>query len=292
MVVHLIDGTYELFRHFYALPSARDADGREVAAVRGVVGSVLGLFNRGATHVGVATDHVIESFRNELWPGYKTGAGIDPAAARRSSRCSKRRWPRSASWCGRWSSSRPTMRWRRRRRSRRADPAVERVLICTPDKDLAQCVRGTRVVPVDRRTTTIVDEAGVVAKFGVPPASIPDYLALVGDSADGYPGPAGWGAKSAAAVLARFGHLEAIPDDPARVARQRRELRPAGETLVGERERALLFRDPRDAAHRPAACSIRWTSCNGEGRRQSSPRSESASTRRWSPPSRARGDRE
>ena len=243
MEVHLVDGTYELFRHFYAMPPEQDERGQEVAAVRGVLSSVLGMINGGATHLGVATDHVIESFRNDLWPGYKTGEGIDPAL------CSQ--FPiledelaAPASSSGRWSSSRPTMPWRRRRQKAALDPRVERVIICTPDKDLAQCVRGTRVVQLDRLRRTLRDEAGVIAKFGVPPASIPDYLALVGDSSDGYPGLPGWGAKSAAAVLAKFGHLEAIPDDyrtwtGVNVARAG----ALGATLKRDRERAFLFRD-------------------------------------------------
>jgi 5'-3' exonuclease len=213
MEVHLIDGTYELFRYFYALPSARDPDGREVGAVRGVVGSVLGLINRGATHVGVATDHVIESFRNRMWRGYKTSAGIDPTLLSQFGLLEDALtalgvvvWPMIEEEADDALAAAA--------RIVGEDPAVERVLVCTPDKDLAQCVRGTRVVQWHRRTNTIVDEAGVVSKFGVPPASIPDYLALVGDAADGYPGLVGWGAKSAAAVLARFGHLESIPDDP------------------------------------------------------------------------------
>jgi 5'-3' exonuclease len=239
--VHLVDGTYELFRHFYAMPSAKDADGREVAAVRGVVTSMLGMITAGATHVGVATDHVIESFRNGLWRGYKTGAGIDPALYSQFPLLEEALgalgiavWPMVEFEADDALAAAAELASR--------DPRVDRVVICTPDKDLAQCVRGTRVVQLDRRTRVIRDEAGVVARFGVPPASIPDYLALVGDAADGYPGLAGWGAKSAAAVLARFHHLEAIPDDwrtwgvnaasPARLAR----------TLAAEREQALLFR--------------------------------------------------
>jgi 5'-3' exonuclease len=210
--VHLVDGTYELFRHYYALPSAREPDGREVAAVRGVLASVFGMINAGATHVAVATDHVIESFRNRLWPGYKTGAGIDPDLLAQFELLEDALrtlgvvvWPMieyeadDALAAGAEAASR--------------DFRVERVIICTPDKDLAQSVRGTRVVQLNRRTRAIRDEAGVVAKFGVPPASIPDYLALVGDAADGYPVLPGWGAKSSAAVLARFGRLESIPAD-------------------------------------------------------------------------------
>jgi 5'-3' exonuclease len=239
--VHLIDGTYELFRHYYALPPARDANGREVAAVRGVVGSVLGLITAGATHVGVATDHVIESFRNGLWPGYKTGAGIDaellqqfPLLEEALSALGIVVWPMVEFEADDALAAAAAAAAR--------DARVDRVVICTPDKDLAQCVRGERVVQLNRRTRIIHDEAGVVAKFGVRPASIPDYLALVGDAADGYPGLPGWGAKSTAAVLARYHHLESIPDDwqtwgvnaanPGRLAR----------TLATERDRALLFR--------------------------------------------------
>ena len=213
MDVHLIDGTYELFRYFYALPSARDREGREVGAVRGVIGSVLGLINRGATHVGVATDHVIESFRNRMWRGYKTGAGIDPELLSQFGLLEE---ALTALGVVVWAMVEEEADDALAAAARIAgdDPAVEKVLICTPDKDLAQCVRGTRVVQWHRRTNKIVDEAGVVSKFGVRPASIPDYLALVGDSADGYPGLTGWGAKSAAAVLAKFEHLEASPDDP------------------------------------------------------------------------------
>ena len=241
MEVHLIDGTYELFRHYYALPSAKDPEGREVAAVRGVVTSVLGMITAGATHVGVATDHVIESFRNRLWYGYKTGAGIDPALLGQFPLLEEALaaagitvWPMVEFEADDALAAAADVAGR--------DTRVDRVFICTPDKDLAQCVRGTRVVQMDRRMRTVRDEAGVIARFGVPPESIPDYLALVGDAADGYPGLPGWGAKSAAAVLARFHHLEAIPDDwrtwsvnaanPARLAR----------TLASERQQAMLFR--------------------------------------------------
>jgi 5'-3' exonuclease len=242
MDVHLIDGTYELFRHYYAVPSARDADGVEVGAVRGVVGSVLGLLNRGATHVAVATDHVIESFRNQLWPSYKTGEGIEPELLAQFPLLEDALdalgvvvWPMvefeaddalaSAAACA------------------AEDPAVGRVVICTPDKDLAQCVQGTRVVQLNRRTNVMLDEAGVVKKFGVSPASIPDYLALVGDAADGYPGLPGWGAKSTAAVLARFGKLEAIPPDWRDWHVNAKNAASLALTLARERDRAWLFRD-------------------------------------------------
>jgi len=241
MEVHLVDGTYELFRHFFALPSAKDAEGREVAAVRGVVASLLGMVTAGATHVAVATDHVIESFRNRLWRGYKTSAGIDPALLSQFGLLEEAVaalgmvvWPMvefeadDALAAGAEAAS--------------ADARVERVVICTPDKDLAQSVRGTRVVQLNRRTRVVMDESGVIAKFGVPPSSIPDYLALVGDAADGYPGLQGWGARSAAAILARFGHLESIPEDPrdwhANVASATR----LALTLAAERDRAMLFR--------------------------------------------------
>jgi 5'-3' exonuclease len=239
--IHLIDGTYELFRHYYALPSARDADGREVAAIRGVVASVLGMIGEGATHIAVATDKVIESFRNELWPGYKTGEGIEPDLLAQFpvledvlSAAGLVVWPMvefeadDALAAGANISAR--------------DVRVEQVIICTPDKDLAQCVRGTRIVQLNRRTRVTYDEAGVIAKFGVPPPSIPDYLALVGDSADGYPGLPGWGAKSSAAVLAKFAHLESIPADSREWRVNATNASGLAATLVRERERALLFR--------------------------------------------------
>jgi 5'-3' exonuclease len=185
MEVVLIDGTYELFRHYYALPSARDVDGREVAAVRGVVQSVLGMIAGGARYVGVATDHVIESFRNQLWPGYKTGAGIEPdlyaqfpLLEEALAAAGVAVWPMIEFEADDALASAAAIAAR--------DPRVERVVICTPDKDLAQCVRGSRVVQTNRRTRTTFDEAGIRAKFGVAPESIPDYLALVGDAADGY----------------------------------------------------------------------------------------------------------
>jgi 5'-3' exonuclease len=239
--VHLIDGTYELFRHYYALPSARERDGREVAGVRGVIASVLGMIHGGATHLGVATDHVIESFRNRLWPGYKTGAGIDPDLLGQFqpledglSALGVMVWPMVEYEADDALAAAAAAAAR--------DPRVDRVIICTPDKDLAQCVRGTRVVQLNRRTRRISDEAGVVAKFGVPPASIPDYLALVGDAADGYPGLPGWGAKSASAVLARYGHLESIPADWRTWGVNAASPGALAATLDRERDHALLFR--------------------------------------------------
>jgi 5'-3' exonuclease len=208
--VHLVDGTYELFRHFYGVPSHRNQAGREVAATRGVLSSVLGMLEDGATHVGVATDHVIESFRNELWPGYKTSAGMDPELLGQFGLLEEAMaamgvavWPMIELEADDALASAAAIA--------AADPDVEQVIICTPDKDLGQCVVGQRVVQFDRRKGVMIDDDGVRAKFGVSPESIPDYLALVGDSADGFPGLKGWGAKTAAAVLARYGHLEAIP---------------------------------------------------------------------------------
>jgi 5'-3' exonuclease len=240
--VHLVDGTYELFRHYFALPSAKDADGREVAAARGVLRSLLGMMNGGATHIGVATDHVIESFRNGMWAGYKTGDGIEPDLWAQFGLLEEIlpaagivTWPMvefeadDALAAGAAAAER--------------DPRVDRVFICTPDKDLAQCVRGTRIVQMDRRKRTVRDEAGVVRKFGVTPASIPDYLALVGDDADGYPGLPGWGAKSAAAVLAKYIHLESIPDDWRTWRVNAFNAGTLAATLDRDRDLALLFRD-------------------------------------------------
>ncbi len=242
MEVHLIDGTYELFRHYYALPSARDAEGREVAAVRGVIASVRGMIEQGATHLGVATDHVIESFRNSLWPGYKTGEGVDPALFSQFQLLEDALvamgvavWPMVEYEADDALASAAEVASR--------DSRVDQVIVCTPDKDLAQCVRGSRVVQLNRRTRDVRDEAAVIAKFGVPPASIPDYLALVGDSADGYPGLPGWGAKSTAAVLARFGHLESIPADWRDWHVDAVGAGRLAATLAHDRDLAMLFRD-------------------------------------------------
>jgi 5'-3' exonuclease len=240
--VYLIDGTYELFRHYYAVPTARDAAGRDVGAVRGVLNSVLGMINGGARYIGVATDHVIESFRNDLWPGYKTGDGIEPDLLSQFDLLETALtalgvavWPMVEFEADDALASAAAAAAR--------DSRVDRVFICTPDKDLAQSVRGTRVVQLSRRTRTVRDEAGVVARFGVGPESIPDYLALVGDAADGYPGLRGWGAKSAAAVLARFGHLESIPDDSRTWAVNAANPAALALTFARERDRAFLFRD-------------------------------------------------
>jgi 5'-3' exonuclease len=239
--IYLVDGTYELFRHYYALPSARDEDGREVAAVRGVLASLLGMIKGGATHIAVATDHIIESFRNHLWPDYKTSEGIEPDLLAQFqlledvlSAAGILVWPMVEFEADDALAAAAIVAAR--------DERVERVIICTPDKDLAQCVRGTRIVQLNRRTGVTLDELGVVQKFGVSPASIPDYLALVGDAADGYPGLPGWGAKSSAAVLAKFVHLESIPKD---WREWRVNVASAGslsDALNREWDRALLFR--------------------------------------------------
>ncbi|MGO9872642.1 MAG: 5'-3' exonuclease H3TH domain-containing protein [Acidimicrobiia bacterium] len=212
MQVHLVDGTYELFRQYLApRPGHRDPDGVEVGATRAVTSSILGMLESGATHVGVATDHVIPSFRNDLWPGYKTGEGIDPELFTQFELLEDALtamgvavWPMveleadDALATGALVAA--------------ADARVEQVIICTPDKDLGQCVGG-KVVQLDRRKEILLDADGVREKFGVAPESIPDWLALVGDSADGFPGLPGFGAKSAAALLRRYRHVEDIPDD-------------------------------------------------------------------------------
>ncbi len=242
MKVHLVDGTYELFRHFFGAPPHRNAAGNEVAAVRGVVSSVLQLLGDGATHVGVATDHVIESFRNDLWPGYKTGEGVDPDLWSQA-------WPLEEALGALGVMVWPMVELEADDALASGaavaddDPEVEQVVICTPDKDLGQCVRGDRVVQLDRRKDVLIDEGGVEAKFGVGPASIPDYLALVGDSADGFPGLAGWGAKSAAAVLARWSHIEDIPADPGAWEVTVRSAPKLATTLQECREDALLFKE-------------------------------------------------
>ena len=241
MRVHLVDGTYELFRHFFALPEQVNAEGEQVAAIAGVVGSMLGFLESGVTHLGVATDHVIESFRNELYGGYKTGDGIDPKL---------------------WSQFHPLEEALRAMgvvvwdmvefeaddalasaaRVAAGDARVEEVLICTPDKDLAQSVVGRRVVQFDRRKRELRDEAGVITKFGVPPSSIPDYLALVGDSADGYPGIPGWGPKASAALLAHYGQIDRIPVDVRAWAVTVRGADRLAASLNERRDEAMLYR--------------------------------------------------
>ncbi len=239
--VHLIDGTYELFRHFFALPPSSDASGQEIAAVRGVVTSVLSMIERGATHMGVATDHVIESFRNDLYSQYKTGEGITPRLLSQFPILEEALqalgvvvWPMiefeaddalaaAAFKCAQ-------------------DDRVERVVICTPDKDLSQCVQGSRVVQLDRRRNILRDEHGIIEKFGVGPASIPDYLAVVGDAADGYPGVVGWGAKAAASVLSIYPHLEDIPKYPHQWNASIRGASRLSASLTDAWDDAVLFR--------------------------------------------------
>lgn len=242
MRVFLVDGTFELFRQFYGAQRHRSEAAMETAGVAGVLSSVLQLVEEGATHIGVATDHVIESFRNGLWAGYKTGAGIDPVLRAQFEPLELALqamgvvvWPMVdleaddalASACA----------------VCRDDPDCDQIVICTPDKDLAQCVSGGEVVQFDRIRKVVIDEAAVLAKYGVPPVSIPDWLALVGDSADGFPGLPGWGAKSAAAVLRRFGTVEAIPDDVGQWdgVGVRSAATLAG-TLAAQRHDALLFK--------------------------------------------------
>jgi len=239
--VHLVDGTYELFRFYYAQPEHLDPEGIDVGAVRGVVRSMLDLLDEVATHVGVATDHVIESFRNDLWPGYKTGAGIDPALwAQFPILEDALRALGLAVWAEVDQEGDDALAAAAAIAS--ADQRVERVVICTPDKDLAQCVSDPRVAQLDRRKGELYDEAGVRAKFGVPPESIPDWLALVGDSADGFPGLPGWGAKSAAAVLARYATIDAIPDRALDWDVEVRGAKRLAATLAESRADAELFK--------------------------------------------------
>jgi len=242
MQVHLVDATFELFRAYYSRPMQHAPDGRPVNAVRGLVESMLALLREPqVTHVAAATDHVIESWRNDLFPGYKSSLGMDPDllgqfddAERALRALGIVTWPMVveeaddaiASGVARYAS----------------DARVTRIVICSVDKDLAQCVRGERIVLRDRIRDIWYDEAGVLAKFGVPPESIPDYLALVGDSSDGYPGLPGWGAKSAATVLARWGHLDAIPEDASRWEVAVRGAVGLAATLRDHRAEAVLFR--------------------------------------------------
>jgi 5'-3' exonuclease len=245
MNVHLVDGTYELFRHYFGQPPRAADDGEEIGAARGVILTVMGMLAEGATHVGVATDHVIESFRNDLWPSYKTGEGIEPELRAQFPFLETALealgvvvWPMVELEADDALASAAAVA--------ATDRAVEQVIICTPDKDLAQCVSGERVVQLDRRSGTVSDEAGVWSKFGVAPRSIPDWLALVGDSADGFPGLAGWGKKSASVVLAHYGTFDDVPDavadwDPD-VRQAVRGAAKLAARLAAEREQAELFK--------------------------------------------------
>ena len=241
MDVHLIDGTYELFRHFFAVPSATDASGQEIGATRGVLASVLSMIEQGATHIGVATDHVVESFRNELYPGYKTSEGVPPELLSQFPILEDALqamgvlvWPMVYYEADDALASAAF--------DAAQDERVSQVIICTPDKDLAQSVVGTRVVQCDRRRQIVRDEAAIVAKFGVRPQSIPDYLAVVGDSADGYPGLPGWGTKAAALTFSQYFHLEDIPKDWREWHPSIRKARGLSESLFGAWNDALLFR--------------------------------------------------
>jgi 5'-3' exonuclease len=241
MEVYLIDGTYELFRHYYAVPSQKDLNNQEVGAVRGVLNSVLNLIEIGVTHIGVATDRVIESFRNDLYPHYKTGEGIDPELWSQFPILEEgleamgvKLWPMvefeadDALAAAAHKSA--------------TEAGVDRVVICTPDKDLSQCVVGKSIVQLDRRKNIFRDEDGVVEKFGVLPISIPDYLALVGDTADGYPGLAGWGAKAASSVLSQYQHFEEIPKQSSLWHHSVRNSTKLAQTLFSNWDDALLFR--------------------------------------------------
>lgn len=242
VIVHLVDGTFELFRYFLSPAAAFDRTTPEaLRAVRGVVGSVLGMLEDGVTHLGVATDHVIESFRNDLWPGYKTGEGIDPVLFAQFEHLENALtalgvvvWAMVELEADDALGAAAVMA--------AADARVAQVVICTPDKDLAQCVREARIVQLDCRTRELRDADGVRRKFGVAPASIPDWLALVGDTADGYPGLRGWGAKSAAAVLARYEHLERIPKLAGDWDVSVRGAPRLATTLAEQHDDALLFR--------------------------------------------------
>ncbi len=239
--MHLIDGTYELFRHFFAVPSAADAEGQEVGAVRGVLTSVLSMIENGATHIGVATDHVVESFRNDLYPGYKTSEGVPPELLSQFPILEEALQAMGAVvWPMVYYEADDALASAAAKSAE--DGRVTRVFICTPDKDLGQCVVGTRVVQLDRRRNIVRDEAGVVDKFGVKPHSIPDYLAVVGDSADGFPGLSGWGAKAAALTLSQYPHLEDIPKDWHKWHTSIRKAQRLSESLFTAWNDALLFR--------------------------------------------------
>jgi 5'-3' exonuclease len=247
MNIYLIDGTYELFRHFFAVPSSKDAEGWEIGAVRGVLFSILSMIESGTTHLGVATDHVVESFRNDLYPGYKTSEGVEPELLSQFPILEEALqamgvlvWPMVEFEADDALASAAV----KAAREHKGDEAgkVTQVFICTPDKDLSQCVQGTRIVQLDRRKNSVRDEAGVVEKFGVKPESIPDYLALVGDSADGFPGIKGWGEKAAGSVLSHYPHLEKIPKDWRTWNPTIRRARTLAESLFPAWDDALLFR--------------------------------------------------
>jgi 5'-3' exonuclease len=262
VLVHIVDGTYELFRQFFARPSHRNAEGVEVGGARAVVRGMVAMLEEGVTHLAVATDHVIESFRNDLFPGYKTGAGVDPVLTAQF-------WPLERALRAAGIATFAMVEYEADDAMAslaavaEADDRVDRVLLCTPDKDLAQCVKAGRVLQFDRRNNKILDVADVIAKHGVAPESIPDYLGLVGDSADGFPGLPGWGAKSAAAVLTRYGHLEAIPAAAGQWDITVRGGAKLAKTLVDHRDEALLYRRlatlEADAPTISGVDELRWT---------------------------------
>jgi 5'-3' exonuclease len=240
--IYLLDGTYELFRHFYAVPSHVNDKGEEVAATRGVLASVIGMLESGVTHIGVATDHVIESFRNDMWPGYKTGEGVDPRLLAQFIPLEEAletmgiaTWPMVELEADDAIAAAAV--------SLAKLSAVNRVIICSPDKDFAQCIKGDKIVQLNRRTEEIRNETGVHARFGVGPSSIPDYLALVGDTADGYPGLDGWGEKASSTVLGAYSHLEKIPSRAEDWKVQVRRADVLASTLRKNFKLALLFRD-------------------------------------------------
>jgi len=239
--VHLLDGTYELFRHFYAMPKQADTAGHEVGAIVGVLSSVLGMLEGGATHLGVATDHVIESFRNDLWPGYKTSAGIEPDLLAQFHPLEDALTAMGVKvWAMVEFEADDALAAAAHLAAQ--SPDVEQVIICTPDKDLSQCVVGERIVQLDRRKRETRNEQGVVARFGVGPRSIPDYLALVGDSADGFPGVPGWGEKASGALLGRYQHLERIPASATTWEVPVRGAARLSSALEENRQLAVLFR--------------------------------------------------
>ena len=241
MDIYLVDGTYELFRHYFVVPKSADSKGQEIGATRAVLGSVLSMIERGTRYVGVATDHVIESFRNDLYANYKTGAGIEealfsqfPILEEALESMGVKVWPMVEFEADDALAAAAV---------KSADlPEVQKVIICTPDKDLSQCVVGDRIIQMDRMRNTTRNEAGVIEKFGVSPKSIPDYLALVGDTADGYPGLPGWGAKASGTVLGLYGHLEDIPKIAERWSSSIRGAKKLAGTLQEQWEDALLFR--------------------------------------------------
>ena len=261
LTVHIVDGTYELFRQYFARPSHENSDGLDVGGARGVLRSMLTMLEDGATHLAVATDHVIESFRNELYDGYKSGEGIDPGIFAQFQ-------PLEDGLRALGIATYPMVEYEADdgmaalAKLAAADERVERVLLCTPDKDLAQCVEAGRVLQFDRRNNKILDVAEVIEKYGVPPESITDWLGLVGDTADGFPGLPGWGAKSAATVLSRYGHIDKIPLAAGQWDITVRGGAKLAKTLADNLEDALLFRRlatlERDAPTAKSIDELRW----------------------------------